>query len=73
MLILGSINIETVPAGRLAIQPESSLGNLGPDHTPRPPPWPATVILTRFHTPPQSPSTNRPRFHRGWLLSWPDL
>ncbi len=70
MLIVGSNNIVTVPAYRLAIRPESSLGNLGPDHTPSPRPWPATVVLTTLQPLPPSRNTKKlPRFHRGWSRS----
>lgn len=51
MLIVGSNNTVTVPAYRLAIRPESSLGNLGPDHTPRSRLWPATAISAAIHSP----------------------
>ncbi len=60
MLTLGSINLGTVWSCRLAIRPECSLGNSGPDHTPRPPPWPATAVLTTLHSSPPSRNT-KPR------------
>ena len=63
MLTLGSISIETAPAGRRAIQPEGSLGKLGPDHTPRPRSWPAAAVLTTIHAAGSPHDTESARFH----------
>ena len=54
MLTLGSINLGTVWFCRLATRPECGLENSGPDHTPRPPPWPVSAVLATLHSPPPS-------------------
>ena len=69
MLTLGSINLGTAWSFRLATRPVCGLENSGPDHTPRPPLWPASAVLTTLHSPPRPCNTRLPRFHRGWLCS----